>query len=286
MQCLFCKSSNISNTAFPRATLFNNKIFHYKKCRDCGLVFIDPLPEGDDYDKMYSNSYHDQFYFKDSGWDYTPVYNLIEPHIQAKNIMDYGCGDGSFIKFFLKRGYRCTGVEYDPQLVQRLKEEIPEADFYTVEEFRLLLPEKKFDAIYVGDVLEHMTAPSLFIKRLANRLETNGILVAEGPLENNTTLSLFFRKFSSAVAGLIKGNGSHVPYHIFFSNAGNQEDIFKNNGLSTLAYNVFETPWPLPSKFDWKPLRATQFLIGKTSVFFSKLLPGKIGNRFMYVGKK
>ena len=100
MQCLFCYSSNIGKASYPRSTRFNNKLFEYKKCNDCGLIFIDPLPAGDDYDKMYEKSYHDEFYFKDTVPDYTNWFKLFEKYSKEKSVLDYGCGDGGFLKFF------------------------------------------------------------------------------------------------------------------------------------------------------------------------------------------
>ena len=197
MDCLFCRSENISEASYPRPSFFNNKLFSYKHCRDCGLVFIDPLPSGDDYDKMYAKTYHNEFYFKEVTPDYSNWRILLEKYRDKKKIVDYGCGDGSFLKYFASAGYECTGVEYDPELVTRLQKDHPGIVFYTVEEFWQKDPGKKFDMIFMGDVLEHIATPSDFLKNLMQKIETNGLIAAQGPLENNTTLALGFRKFSS-----------------------------------------------------------------------------------------
>src|SRR5687767_4841016 len=96
LKCLFCHSDRIAPTSFPRPTIFNNKKFNYRKCLDCDLVFIDPVPDTGDYNRMYANSYHDEFYFKESP-DYTEWFTLFEKYSKEKSLLDYGCGDGSFI---------------------------------------------------------------------------------------------------------------------------------------------------------------------------------------------
>lgn len=183
MQCLFCHSSNIDNAGFPRPTQFNNKIFHYKKCKDCGLVFIDPIPLAEDYSVMYASSYHEQFYFKDVIPDQTELFNLFEKFNKGKKLLDYGCGDASFLKFFHQKGYECTGVEYDPELVNRLRKENPGIKFFTVEQF--WNEQNEYNIIFMGDVLEHIATPSLFLSDLGTRLTTSGLMAAQGPLENN-----------------------------------------------------------------------------------------------------
>src|ERR1051325_10801072 len=119
MHCLFCQSDQIKKASYPRATEFNGKRFDYLECKSCGLIFIDPLPAGDDYAKMYAKEHHDEFYFKEGSLDYSKFYELLEKNISDKTLVDYGCGDGSFLNYFSQKGYRCIGIEYDKDLVSR-----------------------------------------------------------------------------------------------------------------------------------------------------------------------
>jgi 2-polyprenyl-3-methyl-5-hydroxy-6-metoxy-1,4-benzoquinol methylase len=283
MQCLFCHSSNIDNAGFPRPTQFNNKIFHYKKCRDCGLVFIDPIPVAEDYNVMYTSSYHEQFYFKDVIPDQTEWFDLFQKFSKEKKLLDYGCGDASFLKFFHQKGYECTGVEYDPELVNRLRKENPGINFFTVDQF--WKEQSEYNIIFMGDVLEHIATPSVFLSDLGARLATSGLMAAQGPLENNLNLALSVRKFFSSLKGR-NAAAQHVPYHISFSTAKNQEAVFQRAGLKTKYYKVFETTWPFPNQFSFSPAKGFQYIVAKTSIVLSKALPGKMGNRFMYIGEK
>jgi len=283
MNCLFCLSSRIENASYPRSTIFNNKQFNYKRCKDCGLVFIDPLPNDDDYGKMYAASYHNEFYFNETAPDYTNWFQLLQQFSKGKNLLDYGCGDASFLKFFHQKGYQCTGVEYDPELVSRLRKENPGIRFFTVDDF--WKQNETFHIIFMGDVLEHMATPAGFLKNLHDKLSNNGLIAAQGPLENNAHLALNVRKFFSGLKGS-KSMASHVPYHISFSNAKNQEMVFRNSGLETKYFKVFETTWPFPGQFSFSPAAGFQYLVAKTSIALSKMLPGKMGNRFLYIGEK
>ena len=285
--CLFCYSTNISMAAFPRPTTFNMKVFSYNQCNDCGLVFINPLPATDDYDKMYAKSYHSEFYFKDIP-DYSNWLQLFEKYGQEKMVLDYGCGDGAFLKFFKQKGYDCIGIEYDPELVARLKTENPGMTFYTVDEFWSINHEVQYDKIFMGDVLEHMAKPRDFLEKLFIKIKPGGLIAAQGPLENNTSLALRFRKAVSGLKTSITRSSKaiHIPYHIFFSNAVIQKAIFERTGLSTLYYHVFETAWPFPARLSIAPGVIFKYLIARSSILVSKITPGQTGNRFLYMGKK
>jgi 2-polyprenyl-3-methyl-5-hydroxy-6-metoxy-1,4-benzoquinol methylase len=288
MECLFCRSQYTKDASYPRTTFFNEKNFFYKECKSCGLVFLHPLPVAEDYDKMYPASYHQQYYFKEQKPDYSGFYELIEKSITERNLLDYGCGDGTFLRFFSERGYRCTGVEYDKKLVEVLRKEQPNVQFYSADEFWKTIPDTQFAAIYLGDVLEHIAMPDAFLHQLTERLSDRGLLVLQGPLENNAHLALGFRKLTSKFISAISPSrkACHVPYHIFFSNYHNQKKIFEQNGLRTLFYQVYETAWPFPDTFTFNPIHNFKALVAGASKIVSKVFPGKMGNRFIYVGVK
>ena len=289
MHCLFCESDKIKKAVIPRPTLFNDKVFSYYQCSSCNLVFINPVPMQEDYRKMYAADYHETFYFKDQAADFSYLEPLMKKHQLDKTLLDYGCGDASFIKYFMAKGYQCTGTEYDPVLVQQLTEKNPGTRFFSIPDFWNNTDLKNYNFIHLGDVLEHLEKPIEFLKQLADKLPSKGILLVEGPLENNKSLSFFIRYVLSWLITLLKPDqkAAHVPYHITFSNARNQLQLFESCGFQTVEFRVFETTWPYPSKPGGSLGSWIKFIIGKVSIFISKLLPfTRMGNRFVYAGKR
>lgn len=283
MHCLFCESSEIIKAPFPRSTYFNNKKFNYYKCKECGLVFIDPIPSIDDYAKMYAKSYHDQFYFKEINGDYLVLNKLLKKDGIKKTLLDYGCGDGSLLNYFSQRGYTCSGIEYKQELVEKLRKKFENITFYTVDEFEQTNNNLEYGIIYIGDVLEHIGNPVELIKRFHSNLKENGLILIQGPLENNFSLALGYRKCISLLK--LKKTASHIPYHLSFSNAKNQVELFKKCGFKTLYYKIYETPWPYPDKLSINPILFIKWMVARISIFISKIFLGKFGNRFIYLGK-
>jgi 2-polyprenyl-3-methyl-5-hydroxy-6-metoxy-1,4-benzoquinol methylase len=288
MNCLFCQSEKIIKAVIPRPAIFNNKIFSYYQCCECKLVFINPVPGEEDYKKMYAADYHEAFYFKDQPADFSYLLPFMESEQQDRTLLDYGCGDASFLKFFLSKGYQCSGTEYDPLLVKKLKEQNPSASFYTISEFWKDTKQVNYNFIHLGDVLEHLEKPREFLLQAAAKLDsTKGVLLVEGPLENNKSLSFLTRYILSWLITKLKPGriATHVPYHITFSNAKNQLQLFESCGFCKLQFRVFETAWPYPSKPGNSIGSWLKYAIGRISIFLSKLLPLPLGNRFIYAGK-
>lgn len=288
MNCLFCNSSHSRKAVIPRNTIFNNKKFSYFQCCSCGLVFIDPVPATEDYRVMYDPKYHQAFYFKETIHDYGYLDPLFDKLQIGKKLLDYGCGDASFLQYFLSKGYQCTGIEYDPVLVKQLEEMNPSMKFYSIDDFWNKTETGGYNIIHLGDVLEHLERPADFLKQLSGKLQkVNGVLLVEGPLENNKSLAFFVRYISSGLVKIVNPgrSASHVPYHITFSNVRNQRQLFEDCGFRTVEFKVFETVWPYPEK-PGKGLGSwIKFLIAKTSIILSGLFPFfKMGNRFIYAG--
>lgn len=288
MICLFCQSSNLINAIIPRPTIFNNKIFSYFQCKDCKLVFIDPIPCHSDYEKMYSASYHDTFYFREVSPDYSDVIELVNQYRTNGTMLDYGCGDGGFLNFFSKHDFICSGAEFTPELVRNLKTMNPKMTFFTITDFWEQQNSPSYNFIHLGDVLEHLETPLLFINKIKKRLQrNNGVLIVRGPLENNSSLAFMCRYFTSWLSSKLNPNKTfkHVPYHITFSNSKNQSDFFEKCGLEQLYFKVFETPWPYPLTFEGGMGNKLKYLIGQVSMLLAKISPLKHGNRFIYLGR-
>ncbi len=282
--CPFCASENITVTAIP-VIYFNDRTFHWYKCSNCALIFILPFLTNDDLKRLYSPRYHEEFYFKYSE-HYTAQLNLIKKY-PGKKVLDYGCGDAGFLDQLNKIGYQTYGVEYDPELVNKLANKFSGSSFFSTDAFWKEAG-STYDIIHLSDVLEHMNEPAKLIERLKEKLSGNGLFFIEGPLETNPNLACFFRMFTTAVKKMVNEDSTRVkePYHVSFSNAANQKLLFKNAGLELIYFKTWEHGWPYIDSF--REIRSSwllvQWMIVKISILLSSLIP-TWGNRFYYIGR-
>lgn len=282
MACLFCKSDKVVQSPYED-TLFNNKVFKYLKCGNCQLVYVSPLPTDDDFMQMYPTSYQGDLIAEANGY-YNWLFDDVKKCGQYKGILDYGCGNGKFVLEALSKGYDVTGVEFNPTLVSNLKEKIPQADFLTVSAF--LEQRASYDIIFLGNVLEHLTNPKEMLLYLKSRLNKNGLLILEGPIEDNFTIAGTLRKFFFNKRKHAGNKVYHAPRHIFYANYDNQLAILTSIGLEKIKYNINENSWPFPGSI--KACRSIKDFAFWTIAVFSRLLGNffpKSGNVFYYIGR-
>ncbi len=283
IKCLFCEHTQTRSTPFED-TVFNNKTFEYVQCTKCDLIFVNPLPDTDDLIKMYPVEYQGNLAIAASG-----AYNSLFSQIQSKgkysSILDYGCGGGRFVVEALEKGYSVTGAEYNPELVANLSKTFTKASFLTIDEF--YKSDAQYDIIFLSNVLEHLTNPKEIMLKLRERVSENGLFVLEGPVENNFNLTLFTRKIIFFIRKNFFGKkASHTPTHILYANRKNQEQFLKDIGLTTLYYEIKESNWPYPMRYEdcHSLMQKLMYGIATLSVAMSKIFPFW-GNNFVYIGK-
>ncbi|MFI5260382.1 MAG: class I SAM-dependent methyltransferase [Candidatus Paceibacteria bacterium] len=102
--------------------------------------------------------------------------------LNAKKILDIGCGSGIFSALVKKqRNAEVWGVEMANEVAVDAKKKI---DVVLVGDITTLLeklPEKYFDCIICNDVLEHLTNPYSLLSALKEKLSESGVIVFSLP---------------------------------------------------------------------------------------------------------
>ncbi len=282
--CLFCGNTQTSSTCFED-TVFNNKTFEYVQCSQCDLIFVHPLPNEDDLMKMYPVEYQGAL-AGDAYGRYDELFQKINTYGKYTTVLDYGCGGGQFVVEAIRNKYTVLGTEYNPELVANLATAFPKAKFQTINDF--FKDNSTFDIIFLSNVLEHLTNPREIMELLKERLHPDGVLVLEGPIENNFNLTQITRKIIFYIRkNFFNKKASHTPTHILYSNRINQEQLFKDIGFKTLYFKVDESNWPFPSHYHEckSMMQKVMYFIASFSVRMNKIF-SFWGNNFTYIGKK
>lgn len=117
-------------------------------CDDCGLVSSDIRPDPSIYDRSYVIKYNR--YEKTSvGEGLQRIrYGCVKKHLPSGQLLDFGCGVGSFIKHCNLNGIKGTGFDINPY-----------GDYTDV---NVLLQD--YDVMTFWDSLEHIENPVALIK--------------------------------------------------------------------------------------------------------------------------
>lgn len=94
------------------------------------------------------------------GWGPThpmPQYKIDEllPLVTGNNILDVGCGPGTFVNELTQRGFNATGIDLTPKFISFARKNY-QGKFLVADAVKLPFESKTFDTVFVRSVLEHL----------------------------------------------------------------------------------------------------------------------------------
>jgi len=92
----------------------------------------------------------------------------------GKKILDVGCATGEYCKKLNKLGFKCVGVDINPEYVAKAKANGVEAYFMDAKSLRF--PDNSFDTVLLFEILEHTNNPD-DVLREAKRVARKNILI-------------------------------------------------------------------------------------------------------------
>lgn len=228
-----------------------NKGLDLGYCTNCTLAYARPLLRGTEDDVGASNSTITEadFYkgLKENHISQSKIAREKAPKMlkywravlgnktrSQISILEIGCGTGQYYDAWKSLNVEWTGLEVNKEMLEFCKsKEIP------VEATNIMNTKlgKKFDVVFLSQVLEHIIEPNLFLKKIKENMTDNAILHIDVP--NHDSLSSLYRR--------IKPSHPEYGFNLQQVNAyANNDDTFgqliadksmKNNiifGLSNL----------------------------------------------------
>lgn len=115
----------------------------------------------------------------------TEIAGSIAPYFAGgETFLDIGCGKGAMLRTLRSSGLKVTGIDGDPDLVARLREE----EAFEVYEGWLpaglaVVDDRRFDGIFLGHIIEHLTTADAIgvLSWAAQHLNDNGIIAVQTP---------------------------------------------------------------------------------------------------------
>ena len=283
MSCPLC-NSNESHPAWMGATVYDGGRYEYQQCGECGSMFVSPMPDDKTLARMYGEDYAQFISVEEahSGNEGTSQV-LDELGKRAPGMfLDYGCGGGYLLREASRSGWTSYGIDFSRSTTNAIADS---GECVIVGSLDEIPSDAKFDAIHMGDVIEHLTDPNRDMPEIIERLNPNGVLIAQGPLEANFNLFLSGLRVKKRIRNT---DSTMPPYHVSLATIEGQRKFFARFGLKTVRLDIFETAHPAPEKApSLRDVRSTSlFLLRKISQTFSPMLSSTAGNRYFYVGTK
>lgn len=132
-----------------------------------------------------------------------------------KKVLDVGCGDGQIGKM-IKDKFRCEvfGIDVSMKSLELAKKNGLKVKRSRVEE-KFPFASNSFDAVYAGEIIEHLFNPDAFIKEINRVLKKGGLLILTTPnlVGLGARVSVFLGKTPWMVNNrLTKNSAGHIKY--------------------------------------------------------------------------
>jgi SAM-dependent methyltransferase len=140
-------------------------------CNSCGLEFASPS-------RTWTASHYPHEEHK-LGWDHEKALAELGA-MKPLRLLDVGCADGQFLSRAAALGHTVTGVDFSPEDIEASRRQGFEAYVADLSKDNALVEgNRRFDAITLFQVIEHLEAPDLVFEQLS-RLAAPGATLMLG----------------------------------------------------------------------------------------------------------
>jgi SAM-dependent methyltransferase len=195
-RCILCGGA-------PRSR-FARDDFAIVACGDCGLEWRDPFPSADELAATYAGDYFERW-----GADTPEALARVRAMKEASyarflaelvrcggkgSLLDVGCAHGFLLGAARRFGFDVYGVEPNPGAARAAREEFGDrvhAGVLGADAFG----GRRFDALTLMDVLEHVPEPKAFLAAARERLVPGGLLMAVLPNSRSLVARVLGRRW-------------------------------------------------------------------------------------------
>jgi len=165
--------------------------FAVVQCDTCGMCYTNPRPDAASIRHFYPNNYapHERHVRPRSLSLWRSVKNLWSPprfdlrpipwHGQGR-LLDFGCGNGAYLKMMATRGWNVTGIDVSVRAVEQVRSELGLTAHLGTLPHSDLAP-ASFDAITMWHSLEHVHDPLNTLREARQLLAPGGKIVVAVP---------------------------------------------------------------------------------------------------------
>lgn len=209
------------------------------RCRECGLIYLDPRPTPTELPRIYPPNYHAfDFSAERFGFVYRVRRSLEARRVlqwcrglrDDARILDVGCGDGFHLRLlrdFGRPGWTLEGVDASDRAVDAARRAGLTVHHGTIEQ--LGLTAASYDLVLLIATIEHVDDPAGVLRAVRRLLKPGGRVV----IVTDNTATLDFAMFGGRHWG-----GYHFPRHF---NLFSRTTLTRLGGVAELDVESVET---------------------------------------------
>lgn len=251
----------------------SHETFSLRRCTACDFVITSPRPVTTDLGRYYKSdayishqkearSLQDHIYLTARQFTLKWKQRLISRFHQGtqKNLLDYGCGTGEFVRFTRSQQWQAVGFEPSSEARNQTAKEAQPFIFSTIPE---ILTSGPYSVITLWHVLEHIENLNETLDLLKTCCAPNGTIFIAVP-NHKSADAHHYGKYWAAY---------DVPRHLWHFNMSSMKHLLKNHSLTLKdiipmkldAYYV-----SLLSEKYMRPQTSTLAAMGKSTIIATK----------------
>jgi SAM-dependent methyltransferase len=209
----------------PTTKEFGTALGDIVRCRACGHMQLDRFPSEAELDAAYADAASDDYVLEEAGQreSFRRVLERIERFTDRGSLLDVGCWVGFLLAEARDRGWReCVGIEPSEFASGYARSRLG-LDVRTEDLFAAELRAGHFDAVVLGDVLEHLTRTSEALERARSLLRPDGVLCLELPDAGSRVARLLGPRWWSV-----------IPTHVHYFTRDSARTMLARHGFTTV----------------------------------------------------
>jgi SAM-dependent methyltransferase len=214
-----------SNGLIPSTDRFGTALADIVRCARCGHMQLDPMPAVATLAGAYAEAASADYIEEEAGQRETARRALarIEAHVSGPGrLLDLGCWVGFLLAEARERGWQPLGVEPSEFASSYAREQLG-LEVIRSDVLSAPLPNGAFDAVAMGDVIEHLTAPADALTRIRELLAPGGVLWLALPDAGSRVARAMGRRWWSV-----------IPTHVQYFTRGSIETLLDRTGFEQL----------------------------------------------------
>jgi SAM-dependent methyltransferase len=213
----------------PTTDQFGTALSDIVRCSNCGHMQLARMPEDAELEQAYASAASDDYVDEEAGQRETARRTLarIEAHAptpegRERRLLDLGCWVGFLLSEASQRGWETVGIEPSDFASEYARDRLG-LDVRTDDLFTAPLPEHHFDAVTLGDVIEHLPRPGEALDRIAGLLGDDGVAWFALPDAGSRLARMMGKRWWSV-----------IPTHVQYFTRASITRLFENHGWEVL----------------------------------------------------
>jgi 2-polyprenyl-3-methyl-5-hydroxy-6-metoxy-1,4-benzoquinol methylase len=235
------------------------------KCKNCGLIFVDPLSGSFATFDFENQKHREQKYHqmrlaaeKEGKFDEDMIRceeairtlhfknrkEEIERYVKSGKLLDIGCGRGFFLTNFVGSNVDYFGIEPRRRISEEAQKRVGENKIFCGTLKEANLPDSHFDIVTMINLIEHLPFPKETLNEVNRIMKNSGLLLIETPNVESMVPKILGKRWHAFL---------EYEHHYFFSKdtltrmlkdtGFRVEKMRRGNKLFSIRYLLYRLSW-------------------------------------------